>query len=494
MSLRRGRPQVWHRLTQIVGSDYWHTWGKWPNARPLLDETGLDHRGPEAVGGMCEMHPGCGSPKTWIDSDEEQSTFLADQVRETEALELCEVSLVEGQALALLIQATEAVRQLSDIEGSQLAGRVARPASRRREVVALICRNRIGTALMVPWSSEPRNRPASHVRAGCPQFGLLSAHWPSHLCISISAVNGNVDVTGCYLGVSVAMSPVENPRESPGDPTGLLSTVEAANFGGIEVLQVPPTRPPQLNTDTSHVTTALLLAAGAGNRLGNGAPKCLTDVSGTPILGHLISSLVDNGFKRLVVIVGYRGQQIRDYLDHHSSGLDIHYIESRRYESTNNIYSLWLARDYMTDPFLLVESDLVFDSRLLTAMRTSDRIAVAEFRSHMHGTTVSVDQSGMVASFNVGGVDGPRLPNKTINIYSLSMATWHQVTRRLELRIAAGRVHDYYESVFGEMAAQGVLPLHAVWFDDGRWSEIDTPDDLLAARNLFYEPEFAKGA
>jgi choline kinase len=236
------------------------------------------------------------------------------------------------------------------------------------------------------------------------------------------------------------------------------------------------------------------LAAGAGNRLGNGSPKCLTDVSGTPILGRLIASLVENGFKRLVVIVGYRGQQIKDYLDRNSAGLDIRYIESRQYESTNNIYSLWLARNYMREPFLLIESDLVFDSRLLASMRTSDRIAVAKFRSHMHGTTVSVDTSGMVASFRVGGLDGPRLPNKTINIYSLSMSTWHEVTRRLELRIAAGRVHDYYEAVFGEMAGQGVLPMRAVWFDDGRWSEIDTPEDLLAARELFYEPGLAKGA
>jgi len=290
------------------------------------------------------------------------------------------------------------------------------------------------------------------------------------------------------------MSPVVSWRESSGVPTRPLGTVEVVDFGGLEALKESATRPPRLNTDTSHITTALLLAAGAGNRLGNGSPKCLTDVSGTPILGHLISSLVENGFKRLVVIVGYRGQQIKDYLDLHSCGLDIHYIESPRYESTNNIYSLWLARDHMTDPFLLIESDLVFDSRLLASMRTIDRIAVAEFRSHMQGTTVSVDKFGMVASFSVGGLDAPRLPNKTINIYSLSMPTWHEVTRRLELRIAAERVHDYYESVFGEMAAQGALPMRAVWFDDGRWIEIDTPEDLLAAQKLFNGPEFAKGA
>ncbi len=290
------------------------------------------------------------------------------------------------------------------------------------------------------------------------------------------------------------MSPVVGRRESSGTRTRPVGTAEVVNFGRKKTSKKPATRQPPTNTGAGHITTALLLAAGAGNRLGNGPPKCLTDVSGTPILGHLISSLVDNGFKRLVVIVGYRGQEIKDYLDVHSAGLDIHYIESRRYATTNNIYSLWLARNYMRDPFLLVESDLVFDSRLLASMRTSDRIAVAEFRSHMHGTTVSVDTSGMVASFRVGGLDGSGLPNKTINIYSLSMSTWHEVTRRLEQRIAAGRVHDYYESVFAEMAAQGVLPMRAVWFDDCRWCEIDTPEDLLAARELFDEPELAKGA
>ena len=347
---------------------------------------------------------------------------------------------------------------------------------------------------VVRLSSELRTRPTSRV-CRVPADGTPPPLFCiADLYISASRYEREHRYPGRYLGVPVVMSPVVSRGESSGPRTSPSGTVGIVKFGGVGALKEPPTRPPRLNTHSSHVTTALLLAAGAGNRLGNGSPKCLTDVSGTPILGHLVASLVENGFKRLAVIVGYRGQQIKDYLDLHSAGLDIHYIESRKYETTNNIYSLWLARNYMRDPFLLIESDLVFDSRLLASMSTSDRIAVAEFRSHMHGTTVSVDTSGMVASFRVGGLDGPRLPNKTINIYSLSMSTWHEVTRRLELRIAAGRVHDYYESVFGEMAAQGVLPMRAVWFDDGRWSEIDTPEDLLAARELFYEPESAKGA
>ncbi len=244
------------------------------------------------------------------------------------------------------------------------------------------------------------------------------------------------------------------------------------------------------------VTTALLLAAGAGTRLlprTNGFPKCLTEVCGIPILGRLISCLVEEGFERLVVVVGHRGDQIREYLDLHACGLEIHWIDCRKYATTNNIYSLWLARKYIRAPFVLIESDLVFDSRLLGLMRVNNRIAVARFRSHMHGTTVSFDESGRVEAFAVGAANGARRAYKTVNLYSLSLPLWREVVRRLEQRIKAGQVHDFYEVIFAEMAAEGLLPLEAVSFDDGRWCEIDTPDDLLAAEQLFSEPRSTWG-
>lgn len=283
----------------------------------------------------------------------------------------------------------------------------------------------------------------------------------------------------------------ETSSEAAADFAGPARIIDFEDDRELRDLRTPSNR---WNTDTRHVTTALLLAAGAGTRLGNGSPKCLADVLGVPILGRLVSSLTEHGFERLVVVVGYRGEQIRDYLDAHSSGLEIQYIESRSYATTNNIYSLWLARHHMKTPFVLVESDLVFDSRLLGLMRTSNRIAVSELLPHMHGTTVSVNGAGFVNSFRAGGLDGPRLPHKTVNIYSLSMSIWHEVTRRLDLRIAAGRVHDYYESVFADMAVEGLLPLEAVYFDSGRWSEIDSPDDLVAAQQLFYDPPSTIGA
>jgi len=262
----------------------------------------------------------------------------------------------------------------------------------------------------------------------------------------------------------------------------------SGDSGRGHINQEPPPDSERCERGDRQVTTALLLAAGVGKRLlprTNGFPKCLTEVGGIPILGRLVSSLLEEGFERLVVVIGHRGDQIREYLESHASGLQIQYINCQQYAVTNNIYSLWLAREHICEPFVLIESDLVFDSRLLGLLRTSNRIAVAKFRSHMHGTTVSFDESGRIESFAVGAVNGVRQPYKTVNLYSLSLPLWREVGRRLEQRIASGRVLDYYEVVFADMAAENLLPFQAAHFDDGRWCEIDTPNDLVAAERLF---------
>ena len=240
------------------------------------------------------------------------------------------------------------------------------------------------------------------------------------------------------------------------------------------------------------ITTALLLAAGAGTRLQpltDNSPKCLTEVHGIPILKRLVSCLVEEGFRRLVVVVGYCDAQIRDYLERHASGLTIDFVDCREYATTNNIYSLWRAREQLEEPFVLIESDLVFDSHLLGLMRVRDRIAVARFQTPRLGTTVSINEFGRVLSFRVGADPcATELGHKTVNVYSLSRATWREVVRRLDQRIAAGRVHDYYEVVFAEMVAEGLLTLQSVHFDEGRWCEIDTLEDLRAAERIFRDP------
>jgi choline kinase len=103
------------------------------------------------------------------------------------------------------------------------------------------------------------------------------------------------------------------------------------------------------------VTTALLLAAGTGSRLQPltlDAPKCLTEVGGIPILERLVNNLRAQGFTRLVVVIGHLGDRIQEFLQQHAADMQVDYVINPDYRTTNNIYSLWLARQQIREPFL----------------------------------------------------------------------------------------------------------------------------------------------
>jgi choline kinase len=242
------------------------------------------------------------------------------------------------------------------------------------------------------------------------------------------------------------------------------------------------------------VRTALLLAAGTGSRLQpltHDAPKCLTEINGVPILEQQVRCLEHWGFEHLVVVVGHMENSVRDFLERRPSGLRIEYITNPRYRTTNNIYSLWLAREVVREPFLLLESDLFFDLPLLGPMLRADSIAVSTFRPWMTGSTVELDQRRRVVSMHVGaGAKRGKSSLKTVNIYSLSANTWRDVTERLDRRITAGHVCDYYEIVFSEMIAEGTISFRPVLFDHERWYEIDTMADLEEAKRIFLGPTY----
>ncbi|MBI9108411.1 MAG: phosphocholine cytidylyltransferase family protein [Spirochaetales bacterium] len=237
------------------------------------------------------------------------------------------------------------------------------------------------------------------------------------------------------------------------------------------------------------VTTAVLLAAGTGSRLyplTKKEPKCLTMVNGSPILERLISNLISHGFTKLIIVTGHLEDCIRNFLGDRSGNLKIEYIFSPKYKTTNNIYSLWMARKKIKESFMLVESDLVFDESLLSEMIYPDRIAAAYMQPWMNGTCVTFNEDNKVDAFLADDAECfGRNKYKTVNIYSISFESWLKILTRLNEFIKDGNVNDYYEKVFADMVAEGKLSFEKVSFDDKAWYEIDNLEDLAIAEKLF---------
>jgi choline kinase len=246
---------------------------------------------------------------------------------------------------------------------------------------------------------------------------------------------------------------------------------------------------PPISKANSSVSTAILLAAGTGSRLKpltDDAPKCLSEVNGVTILQRLVQSLCEHGFTRLVIVVGYLDHRVREFLDERNDELDIEFVINPRYATTNNLYSLWLARLTIDEPCLLLESDVVFDSSLLLEMLQPNRMAVSRMRPWMNGTTVTVDTAQHVTAFQFANAKANgEIMHKTVNMYSFSRDTWRKLVQRLSSHVAEGRVNEYYETVLAAMLRDGSIAMDAVPFDKGRWYEIDTLEDLQEAELMF---------
>ncbi len=152
---------------------------------------------------------------------------------------------------------------------------------------------------------------------------------------------------------------------------------------------------------------ALILAAGMGRRLGeltHNNTKCMVEVNGVRLIDRVINQLARLPLSRLVLVVGYEGQKLMDYIgNRYDDVLKIEYINNPIYDKTNNIYSLALAKEKMCeDDTLLLESDLIFEDRMLDMLLAHpdpNLALVAKYETWMDGTMVTLDGERNIVNF-----------------------------------------------------------------------------------------------
>ncbi len=233
---------------------------------------------------------------------------------------------------------------------------------------------------------------------------------------------------------------------------------------------------------------ALILAAGFASRmrpLTDTMPKCLLDIGGKCILERTVDNIVANGITSLVVVTGYLESMIREFLSARYPWLTIEYVHNADYETTNNIFSLWLAREAVRDhDILLLDSDILFDERIVAALLTSPRedcLALKVATVGAEEIKVRLDDERRVLEISkivpIGTAAG-----ESIGIERFSVQWASALFAVLERMIVIeGKVNVFYEAAFEEMIGDG-HPLYAVDISVYPCMELDTVEDLLHAR------------
>lgn len=242
---------------------------------------------------------------------------------------------------------------------------------------------------------------------------------------------------------------------------------------------------------------AIILAAGMGRRLGDYTKdntKCMVPVNGVRLIDRLLGQLAKQKLQRVVIVVGYKGKELREYIGNRYDGqLNIEFAENPVYDKTNNIYSLAIVKDKLQeDDTLLIESDLIFSDNIIPMIvgNTNPNLAlVAKYETWMDGTMVRLDDDNNIVNFiskdafDYNDVDSYY---KTVNIYKLSKQfSQHKYVPFLDAYTKAVGNNEYYENVLRIISLLNSHDMKALPIGNEKWYEIDDKQDLDIAEALF---------
>ena len=243
---------------------------------------------------------------------------------------------------------------------------------------------------------------------------------------------------------------------------------------------------------------AIILAAGMGKRLKeltSNKTKCMVKVNGVSLIDRMLHQIEKYSLNRIVIVVGYEGQHLMDYIGTLGIKTPIVYVNNPIYDKTNNIYSLALAKDYLKeDDTLLFESDLIFEDAVIDELLSDPRETLAlvdKYESWMNGTCLRVDENDNIKDFISGkNVQYKEVVDyyKTVNIYKFSQRFSEKIyIPFLDAYENALGNNEYYEQVLKVITMLDDPEIKAKRLNGEKWYEIDDVQELDIAEALFCE-------
>jgi choline kinase len=243
--------------------------------------------------------------------------------------------------------------------------------------------------------------------------------------------------------------------------------------------------------DIAVINRAVLLAAGSGERMGPKTevrPKCLLKVGGRSIVGRAVAILAGYGIRSITVVDGFEGDRLRSALTSQFPPEWFEFVRNSDYATTNNAWSLSLARRAEPESILLLDADVVFDREVIGLLLDDS-----------HGNRLAVRSRGPVGEEEVKvtlGTDGrisdigkhiaaERAAGESVGIAVFAPTFVRRLFSVLDRRLQQkGGANEWYESAFVELI-EGGEAIYPVDLKNFRAVEIDTPADLEQARGLF---------
>lgn len=233
---------------------------------------------------------------------------------------------------------------------------------------------------------------------------------------------------------------------------------------------------------------AVILAAGMGKRISSsigGLPKSMLKINGETIISRSVRILESKGLK-VGACVGYRANTIIDEL----KGRKVHFVKNPFFEVSNNIVSLWMARDFLDDDTIVLSADLVYEEGIIDRITESEAqigLAVDSSKIITGDYFLEVDKQGRLISYGKAVPESKR-SFSNVGIAKISKSSCRCFKKELNDLVLSGEISDYFEQVFFNIGQSNRLCLKYIDVRDFHCNEIDFFEDFKSlgkARNDF---------
>ena len=242
---------------------------------------------------------------------------------------------------------------------------------------------------------------------------------------------------------------------------------------------------------------ALILGAGRGSRLGKYTehiPKCMVEVNDKTIIKRAIDILYKQKIDNIIFVCGYKKEKIKEFLMKEFKNINFTFVENNEFEKTNNIYSLYLAKELLLkdEDTILIESDLLFDEKIIKTLiedKNKNIAAIAKYKPNMDGTVVTIDESSGTINKFYKSNEIKEYCNyyKTINIYKFNKTFLKEKYIPILVQyIKNNRINEYYEQVLKDLVKEKNILNYKI-FNKEKWYEVDNEEDLNNAKKIFRE-------
>ncbi|MBN7773750.1 NTP transferase domain-containing protein [Clostridium aminobutyricum] len=230
---------------------------------------------------------------------------------------------------------------------------------------------------------------------------------------------------------------------------------------------------------------ALILNSGRGSRMGELTyehPKCMTEISDTEtILSRQLKQLYTLGINDIVITTGYKAERLIDYVKGLNLKQDYNFVHNDRYENTNYIYSIYLAKEQLGDEILFMHGDLVFDFEVIQNLIEQERSCMA-----ISSTLPLPDKDFKAVVFDNKiekiGIEFFEHALAAQPLYLLKEADWLKWLNKMEEFCRNGEDNCYAEKAFNAISKE--LNLFPYDVEDRLCKEIDNERDLITIKKL----------